>query len=113
MERQEIARITMQHRRNQERPEKIARLHRCHRRTKTFSVPASSLAISVQGISRLADARPGGRTEKPRRGDALARKKFEFLLYAQRAGAGGNLGKENRALFEDFDGGIDTMLMLR
>src|SRR5207247_1025395 len=58
------------------------------------------------------DSRAGRGTEKTRRSDALIREKFEFLFRAQRAGAGCNVGKENRAPFQNFDGCLDTILAL-
>src|SRR6266404_3443794 len=67
-------------------------------------------AVAIEGISRLADPRSGGRTEKPRRRDAFAGKKFELLLGAQRTHGAGNLGKENGSPFEDRDGRIDWIL---
>src|SRR5205823_12165727 len=85
MQRYEVARLTVQQRRNQKRSEKIVRRGRGHRRTETLSVTAHSLAISVQRIPRLTDRCSGGRTEKTRRGDALIRKKSrqKFELFGE------------------------------
>src|SRR6266700_2373599 len=112
MQRHEVARIAVQQRGNHKRSEKIVRRGRGHRRAETFSVPVRSLAISIQRISRLADPRTGGGTEKPRRSDAFPGKKFKFLFAAQRALAGGDLGKENRAPSENHDSCIEAILAL-
>src|SRR5205823_10884274 len=113
MQRYEVARITVQQRRNQKRSEKIVRRGRGHRRTETLSVTAHSLAISVQRIPRLTHRCSGGRTEKTRRGDALIRKKFKLLSGAQRTPAGGNLGKENRPPSENVDGWVAGIMVVR
>src|SRR6266436_902093 len=72
----------------------------------------AALAISVQRIPRLADARPGRGTEKTGRSDTFTRKKLELLFGAQRSHAGRNVGKENRPPAENLDCCIDGILVL-
>src|SRR5437016_13424380 len=110
VQRHEVARVAVQRGRNHKRSEKIRRCRRSHRSAETFSVSSHSLAIGGQRILRLPDSRARRGTEKTRRSDALIREKFEFLFHAQRAGAGGDIGKENRAPFQNFDGRLDTIL---
>src|SRR5712692_1512300 len=112
VQRYKVARIAAQQRRNQKRLEEIVRRSCSHRRTEPFSVTTHSLTISAKRIPRLTDSRAGGGTEKTGRSDAFIRKEFELLFAAQRLPAGRNIWKNNRPPAENFDCGIEGILVL-
>src|SRR6266566_4047513 len=111
MQRHKVARVVPQHGRKQKRTEEIGGRTGCHRSAEAFAVTAHSLAITGEGVPRLAVSRARGGTQETGRRDAFAGKKLELLLRAQRAAAGRQIRKENRPSAENFDRAMESILV--